>query len=208
MYIYIFGSICRGEIDKYSDVDLLAVVNEKDNINSNLDTNKFSVYQKQRLSELWKEGNPFAWHLHLESKLIYTNTNDNFIQKLGKPEPYKNLNNDLNKFYNLFLESLKSIKCTRNSEVFDLSMVFLGIRNFASCFSLGNLNEYNFSRDSALKLNEYSLKISQKNFEVLERARILSTRGYGIQITSDEVQNVLLETDKIQEWFEKILKKL
>jgi len=208
MYIYIFGSICRGEIDKYSDIDLLAILDDKEKKNNDLNTDKFSVYQDRRLIELWNEGNPFAWHLHLESKLIYTNQNDNLIEKWGKPKPYRNMENDLTKFYNLFLESVKSVKNSGNSEIFDLSMIFLAIRNFATCFSLGFLNEYNFSRFSALKVSSDNLEITQKNFEILERARILSTRGNGTQIKQEEIQNVLLEIDKIQDWFDKILKKV
>ncbi|QCX38657.1 nucleotidyltransferase domain-containing protein [Aureibaculum algae] len=203
MYIYVFGSICRGEIDKRSDIDLLAIV-EKDESRTIFDKNKFSIYTSKRLIDLWDEGNPFAWHLFLESKLIYSDNNCDLIQDLGKPKTYANLENDLNKFSNLFNDSIKSINESENSRIFDLSMIFLAIRNFATCYSLGSLNEYNFSRHSALRLTKNRLEISPKCYEVLERARILSTRGIGELITKKETQIVLSELDIIKKWFHQI----
>ena len=55
MYIYLFGSLCRGEIDEFSDVDLLAIIGANENINTQLDTQKFSIYKEKRMMELWKE---------------------------------------------------------------------------------------------------------------------------------------------------------
>lgn len=204
MYIYIFGSICRGEIDKQSDIDLLAVV-ENGEDKSNLDINKFSVYTVKRLKEMWQEGNPFAWHLFIESKLVFSNNHSDLFKTWGKPNLYSQLKRDLEKFSNLFNESIKSINESKSSIIFDLSMIFLAIRNFASCYSLGHLNDFNFSRYSALNLKSNKLKISGKSYEILERARILSTRGIGELITKKEAEMVLSELDIIKAWFLRIL---
>lgn len=204
MYIYIFGSICRGEIDKQSDVDLLAIVGNKEN-QVLFDTNKFSVYTEKRLRELWNEGNPFAWHLFLESKLVFSDNKIDIIKNWGKPSNYLNQKNDLLKFLNLFNDSLKSINQSRDSEIFDLSMIFLAIRNFASCYSLGYLNDYNFSRYSALNLKKNKLEVSNQSFKILERARILSTRGTGELITKKDTEIVLSELSIIKDWFQRIL---
>jgi len=204
MYIYIFGSICRGEIDKQSDVDLLAII-ENGEDNSNFDINKFSVYTVKRLKELWQEGNPFAWHLFIESKLVFSNNQSDLFKKWGRPNLYLHSKRDLEKFSNLFNDSMKSINESKSSEIFDLSMIFLAIRNFASCYSLGHLKDYNFSRYSALNLKSNKLEISSDSFEVLERARILSTRGIGELITKKETEMVLSELDIIKTWFQRIL---
>ena len=42
MYIYAFGSICRGEIDFYSDVDLIAISDDLVQLKK-FDPNKFSI---------------------------------------------------------------------------------------------------------------------------------------------------------------------
>lgn len=207
MYIYVFGSICRGEIDEFSDVDLLAIVGSNEKINFQLDTQKFSIYKEKRMKELWKEGNPFAWHLFQESKLIHSNNNEDILRNWGKPNPYNNMESDLKKFSSLFYDSLDSIKNSEYSNTFDLSMLFLSIRNFASCYSLGALNEFNFSRKSAINLKINKLNISNESFSILERARILSTRGSGKVITNLEKSIVLKETELISDWFQLILKK-
>ncbi|WP_417859242.1 nucleotidyltransferase domain-containing protein [Xanthomarina gelatinilytica] len=207
MYIYVFGSICRGEIDEFSDVDLLAIVGSNEKINFQLDTQKFSIYKEKRMKELWKEGNPFAWHLFQESKLIHSNNNEDILRNWGKPNPYNNMESDLKKFSSLFYDSLDSIKNSEYSNTFDLSMLFLSIRNFASCYSLGALNEFNFSRKSAINLKINKLNISNESFSILERARILSTRGSGKVITDLEKSIVLKETELISDWFQLILKK-
>ncbi|EAR12956.1 hypothetical protein PI23P_10020 [Polaribacter irgensii 23-P] len=208
MDIYLFGSLCRGEIDKYSDVDLLAIIGVNENSNTQFDTQKFSVYRKKRMFELWKEGNPFAWHLFEEAKLIYSDNNENILANFGKPNPYTNMKLDLEKFSNLFYNSIESLKDSKHSDIFDLSMLFLSIRNFASCYSLGYLNDFNFSRKSALNLKFDKLNISKNSFAILERARILSTRGSGKLITDLEKKEVLKETEIISDWFQLILRKI
>jgi len=91
MYIYIFGSICRGEIDMYSDTDLLLISN-----GLHLDfIDKYSIYSPKRIRELWEEGNPFAWHLHTESRLVFSPNGINFLENLGTPNKYSNVNLDL-----------------------------------------------------------------------------------------------------------------
>lgn len=207
MYIYLFGSLCRGEIDEFSDVDLLAITGSNEIYENQLDTQKFSIYKEKRLKELWTEGNPFAWHLFQESKLIYSDNKENIMESWGKPNPYINVESDLKKFSTLFYDSIKSLKDSEYSDIFDLSMLFLSIRNFASCYSLGALNEFNFSRKSALKLKPDKLKISDESFSILERARILSTRGSGKLITDLEKKIVTKEIDTISDWFQLILTK-
>ena len=58
---------------------------------------------------MYAEGNPFAWHLYYESKLVYTSDHD-FLLSLGKPSDYANCKSDLLKFKILFEDSKASIK--------------------------------------------------------------------------------------------------
>lgn len=206
MYLYIFGSFCRGEIDKYSDIDLLIIKDKSENIDS-FDLDKYSIYNRARIEDLWKEGNPFAWHLFLESKLIYSTDKSNLFMEMGAPDRYKNLFEDLNKFHKLFDDSCSSLINTDLSRDFDLSMIFLAIRNFASCYSLGYLSIPNFSRNSALTLPSHSLEISKECFSILENSRISSTRGIGNNITLDQYNIVLKELNKIQGWLELLIDK-
>jgi hypothetical protein len=83
---------------------------------------------------------------------------------------------------------------------FELSNVFLGIRNAATCFSLGILRKPIFSRTAALEIGEYSLRIPEKSFRVLEHARILCTRGKGLNLHPHEINSALGQLDIIEEW--------
>lgn len=204
MEIYAFGSVVRGEIDKYSDIDLL-ILKGKGEILPNIDREQFSIYTYERIFELWNEGNPFSWHLFTESTCIYTSNELSFLKSLGEPNKYGNIKTDLDKFYKLFITSRYSILNKRYSIDFDLSMIFLSIRNFASCFSLGFMEKFEFSRDSALKLQQYSIEINQNVYDRLKKSRLLATRGIGEIISENELKIIVNEFPEIENWFNKLL---
>ena len=197
MHIYAFGSICRGDVQAGSDVDLLAIV---DDFDSRFDQNTYSIYSYRRLDDLWQEGNPFAWHLSLESRLVFSSDKDDYLKSLGLPRPYCNCARDCHKFYSLFREAKESIAIGSSSRVFDLSTVFLSIRNFATCYSLEMTDQPDFSRNSALHLGQLSLAITNEAYDILLRSRILCTRGYGANISDRELQVAISQFERINEW--------
>jgi hypothetical protein len=197
MHIYAFGSICRGDVSLGSDIDLLAVVQGHD---PRFSPDDYSIYSYERIREIWEEGNPFAWHLATESKLLYSSDHSDFLKSLGSPKPYRNCLQDCQKFFSLFMEARLSFGAQADIKIFDLSIVFLSIRNFATCFSLGTLDKADFSRSSALRLGERSLSIPQSAYRILERARILCTRAVGDSITDHEAQMAADQFARIEEW--------
>lgn len=200
--IYIFGSIVRGEIDQYSDIDLLLISDES---TKNVDPNKYSIYSPERVKELYDEGNPFAWHLFYESRLVYSSENEDFLNKLGKPFKYSNCMSDLLKFKRLFDDSKVSIQENDFSIVFDLAMIFLAIRNFATCYTLGSYETPIFSRLTFEKLTDYPLILDDDIKDILMMSRLSSTRG--VDYTFDDKFLTLLELNlyRIENWFNKIL---
>lgn len=205
MHIYAFGSVCRGEIDLSSDIDLLAVV---EGIESRLDPNDYSIYSYSRIEELWKQGNPFAWHLALESKLIFSSDNIDFIYELGKPSDYVSGVDDCKKFQRVFLSACSSLEESELSVIFDFSSIFLGIRNFATCYSLAMIDTPSFSRNSAFKLGVNSLCIEKEAYSLLEKCRILCTRGKGELLTQKEILKVKGSLSKIDEWMTSLNEKI
>jgi hypothetical protein len=199
-HIYAFGSICRGEIDPASDIDLLACV---DTANKMFDPDKFSIYSYDKIRDLWYEGNPFAWHLYLESKLLFSADGSDFIVDLGCPSDYKKCFEDCNRFYMLFLESQYSLDSSNNSAIFHLSCMFLAARNFAACYSLGSGHPV-FSRSSPLII-ERKVPISMADFNLYERARLLSTRGYGEVLTDSQVERAKAVAPIFVEWMSELL---
>jgi hypothetical protein len=205
LHIYAFGSICRGDIDSNSDIDLLAIIKGSD---LRFDSNTFSIYSYSRITELWKEGNPFAWHLSSEAKFIYSVDGSDFIQGLGSPQEYNGCEEDCNKFHKLFINAFASIKAGSNSPIFELSSIFLAIRNFATCYLLGQENIKDFSRNSALHMRGKSLKISRSTYEILEKARMLSTRGVGGIVSQEALITTIEELSTINNWMEHLLNKV
>lgn len=204
MHIYAFGSLCRGEVDIGSDIDLLAISNDK---NKRFDPNLFSIYSYDRINQMWKEGNPFAWHLFYESKLVYADDNVDFIHQKGQPNNYTKVNSDCLKFHNLFKEAAKSLIQSTESEIFDLSVIFLSIRDIATCFSFSKMTKPIFSRNAALMLGNDSLKMRTEAYDILERARILCTRGIGKYIEQNEIQEIKSEIKIIDNWMKQLISK-
>lgn len=201
MHIYAFGSICRGEYFQNSDIDLLVCI-EKD-AKHEFSHKKFSIYDYSRLQELWQEGNPFAWHLFLESKLIYSSDGKNYLGNLGMPKKYGNFSFDFAKFENLFLLSVDGLNCN-NSEIFNLACIFLSLRNIATCYSL-YVGSPVFSRYSPY-LIDIPIELDESLFKILENARILSTRGVGNAITQYEIDKVRRNIHLIHDWIRKFEK--
>jgi hypothetical protein len=198
-HFYAFGSICRGETDFASDIDLLACVSTP---KPEIDPKKFSIYTYERIRQLWREGNPFAWHLHLESRLIFSSDGSDFLMKLGAPSRYTRISEDCVKFHKLFSESTNSLMQSNNSMVFHLSCMFLAMRNFATCYSFDTGRPI-FSRKSPLLINR-KLPISDETFNVFVRARILSTRGYGPSISEAEVGTAKISASMILDWMQSL----
>jgi Nucleotidyltransferase domain len=205
MHVYAFGSVCRGDIDLLSDIDLLAIIDGND---LRFNPSDYSIYSYSRIEELWGEGNPFAWHLSLESKMIFSSDTTDFIRELGEPSPYLNIINDCKKFQNIFISACESLKESTFSEIFDYSSVFLSIRNFATCFSLGMSDSPNFSRCSALGLGDDSLSIAIENHRLLEQCRVLCTRGKGDVPNIHEIFKLESVLQSIGEWMVILIKKV
>lgn len=203
-YIYAFGSICRGELDSSSDIDVLVIHSNEFN---KLKNRNYSYYKKETLKELWEEGNPFAWHLHKEARIIYSINNEDFIAKLKTPNTYRCLVKDLKYLNEIFREAFSSINANEDSIEFDLSTIFLVIRNVATCYELGVNQKFCFTRDSAIQVSDNKLRIDELAYNTLKKCRILSTRGFGENPTSHEIESVKNSLPLIQDWINQSITK-
>lgn len=201
MHIYAFGSICRGDISVDSDVDLLALVEGRD---SRFCPEKFSIYSYTRIKELWELGNAFAWHLSLESRLIYGADGIDFLESLGEPSEYTAGPEDCARFRDIFEESLQSVRSGTPSLVFELSTIFLALRNIATCYSLSKSEIPTFGRDAARRIGSRSLNISDEVYHLLMHARLLSTRGSGQGIRDVDLSVLMPELHKCRCWIDEI----
>ena len=187
LHIYAFGSICRGDVAPDSDIDLLAITSGGSN---ELSRSMFSIYSHSKIEKIWNEGNPFAWHLHQESKLLHSSNSSDFIFDLGGPASYSKAREDCERFLEIFRQALNSLRTDNSSVVFDLSAAFLGLRNFSTCFLLG-IGRYDFSRGVALNLMSSLSASDLTAYRIMERARLLCTRGYGDSLTALEEKRTI-----------------
>lgn len=195
LHIYAFGSICRGEVVPGSDVDLLAISSGGSN---ELSRSMFSIYSHSKIRTIWREGNPFAWHLHVESKLIHSSDSADFIAALGSPATYAKAREDCERFLGIYRQASDSLRYDHASAIFDLSAAFLGLRNFATCFLLGR-GHRDFSRGVALNLIADMPSGDLSAYRVLERARLLCTRGHGDMLSHTEIDDAIKALPKFEE---------
>lgn len=202
MHIYAFGSICRGDISPDSDVDILALSEGHD---TRLSSDRFSIYSYKRITELWQAGNAFAWHLSLESKLIYSEDGVDFIKDLGSPSAYTRAADDCARFSAILDDALACIKRGTPSLVFELSTVFLALRNIATCYSLATSSTPTFSRHSARRIGPRNAPVSNGIYDLLMRSRILSTRGIGEDVGDIDLESLIFELERCRDWAHGIL---
>ena len=200
-HIYAFGSICRGEVAPGSDIDLLAIVSGGTN---ELSRSMFSIYSHSRFGAYGKR----EIHLHgtcaLNSKLIHSSDEADFIAALGLPTAYTKARDDCERFLGIYRQASASLRNDRTSAIFDLSAAFLGLRNFSTCYLLGR-GHPDFSRGAALNLMADMPPIDVRAYRVLERARLLCTRGHGVALSNREMAQAIEALPKLEEWMVRLI---
>ena len=131
---------------------------------------------------------------------MFASDGGDFLQELGAPRAYSKADEDCAKFARLFDESVGSLRSASDSQVFHLSCVSLATRNFATCYSFTRGTPV-FSRLSPLRI-ETPVPVSTDVFNVLVRARVLSTRGVGEVLTPGEVSMAVQACPAIREWMQ------
>ena len=184
-------------------MDLLALVEGDD---PRLNPAVFSVYLPSQMTQLWERGNPFAWHLALESRLVFADDGVDFIRELGNPGRYRDWPADSEKFCDIYLVARNELATRRETTTFELSTVYLAIRNLAICFSLHVGSAPVFSRRSFEQLGRNSLHLDPKSCRILEDARILSTRGLGVRASEDDVEHVLSQLPEVDRWMSELIR--
>jgi hypothetical protein len=119
--------------------------------------------------------------------LLFAGDGADVLSALGRPSAYESCEADCSRFASLFAAANESLMQSTTTVVFDLSAVFLAVRNIATCFSLGRTSSPVFARDAALRIGPRSLILDRRAYDVLARARFLSTRGMGEPLTVEDV---------------------
>ncbi len=196
-HVYAFGSVCRSDFERRSDIDMLAIT---DTASERFDPLDFSVYPYEAIRKMWKQGSPFAWHLATESRLVYAGDQQCFLSSLGQPSAYLEAKKDCEAFRLIASDATSRLVSGSSSDAFELSLMYLSARNFATCYALGCLGKHFFGPSSAYKLGVKSLPLGVKYYETLRRCRLLSTRGIGSIVEGQELRDCIDRLQIITDW--------
>jgi hypothetical protein len=172
--IFIFGSAVRGEVSRTSDVDVL-VIPTSTPVPSAYPSN-WSVYQRETIASYFQEGRLFAWHLHLESRCVYSAGPLNWLQSLGRPSPYIRAREDLSHLSSLLSDSLTQLREGTDSQIYELGLCYTALRDIAMAASWRALGAPSFSRYAPYRLPT-QIPLDPEVYEHAMLARHFSTRG-------------------------------
>jgi len=186
--LYIYGSRARSDSVEHSDFDLLVVFDntniiDKENINIpedliaeniNLDISYYSV---DRLTEMYKSGHLFAWHLFLESK--YLGVGVDYLKDIGKPGKYMSFINDVQPLLELLESSKTELESSKVNVIYEAGLVYVCARNIAISVSYYSPAGLSFSTYAPFLLENKAnpFPISKDFYEKLRRSRLSGTRG-------------------------------
>ncbi|SEM37763.1 nucleotidyltransferase domain-containing protein [Halomonas caseinilytica] len=174
MWLYIFGSVVRGELDRQSDVDMLAVLEDKSAQGSL--PNTFLVYSKMELTECFERGDLFSHHLAAESRLVYSFDGSDVIRELGMPAPYQTSADDFECFCDILEEALRQLRSGSNCSVFEHGLLYMALRDVAMILSYRERERPIFSKYAPYRVDP-KLKLDLAKYESIKSCRAASTRG-------------------------------
>ena len=172
--IFIFGSVVRGEVSSTSDTDILVI--PVGPVGLKTYPPSWSVYQRETIKDYFREGRLFAWHLHLESRCVYSAGPMNWLQILGDPAPYGAAREDVLTLTELLDESLAELQHGTNSAIYELGICYTAVRDIAMAASWQKIGAPSFSRYAPYKLPT-PVPLDRESYERAMLARHFSTRG-------------------------------
>lgn len=193
--IYVFGSIIRGEIHPSSDVDVLVIENDSDRSRY---PKSWSVYSEDLIRHYHSTGRLFAWHLHLESRCIFSERDRPLLDTLGQPAPYVDARDDLESLAMALANSVQELSNGSPSCIFELGLVHTCMRDIAMSASWHLLPRPCFSRDAPYKIG-VPPPIDYDIYRGLTEMRHASTRGAVPTFDARSLIDAVLEAE-IERW--------
>lgn len=212
--IILYGSEARQESDKFSDKDILLIVDKFENrdsipkelkkLNYNFEEYEVTIHDEVQLRKMLKKGSLFLWHIKLEGKILYDKKNffNLKINQLYKFEDYKN---EFLYYKGIFNDLENSILELNFQANFDYALLFTLIRNSCMLISYKDGNP-KFGRESAFHYCRKEVKgfnFSKQIFKKLLAFKLKYERGSAITYPEIEMEKTILMTKKILEFGEK-----
>lgn len=188
--VYLFGSTARGDNDRFSDIDILIVIDDCDedafietkiNLSGALGmpADWLSLYRISSIKNMYEYGSYFLWHIKLEGIKLYSKSGI-FERLLLTLPTYKKAKEDLLEYLNICKDISDSIKIDDKTLSYELSVLASLTRN--TCIALSYINHnFEFGRTSVIiscqKIMGDKFPFALSEYEELYKYRICYTRS-------------------------------
>jgi hypothetical protein len=208
--VYLFGSAARGEVDERSDLDLLAVVADRAGkvVQSEVERHvpkilgslepSISWYGFNRLREMFRNGELFAWHLYRETTPLFEARA--VLASLGTPAPYLNAAEDVTSFEAILSGIPGQLAASPQNAVYEMGLIYVCLRNICMAASWSLCPNPDFSRYSPFSLRGVApVPISRLEYDLAMSCRLAGQRGMALpqQVSPSEVAHLY---DRLTPW--------
>lgn len=201
--IYIFGSIVTGKVDSGSDVDILVV---EDNPSIEQYPSSWSVYSVARIREIFEQGTLFSWHLYLDALPLNLKTDVGILQELGPPKIYGRIQavNEIDELIVISRGALRELNNGTPSDIYELGLVGLAIRDIAMAASKFMTGEFCFSKYSPFENECINSPILLEEYKYLIDCRRSTTRGASTVLSESIRLSIIDKSKGILDWCQNI----
>ncbi len=203
--IYVFGSVCRGEPDPGSDLDVLVIAGK---LKKAAYPSSWSVYSPSRLRTLFERGTLFAWHLHEEVVPVWPRTGRHFLAKIGPPAPYVGAPAEVAQLREILLSSVDELIRGTTSTVYELGLISLACRDIAMAAAPILTGSFDFSRHAPFHLPGFQFPLGRKEYDYTLNCRRATTRGRRFAGDRRIERRIQLKLDRLATWSADVLKNL
>lgn len=199
--VYLFGSSARGDADAASDIDVLIIyeadvsesvrAHAKACVTATLSVQcTFAEYSRERLTEMFRGGHLFAWHLFQEAKLLEViglPIINPFV--FERPQRYMGALCDAANFSHLLRSSVQHLEGGAVSPVYEAGLAYVALRNIGMSLSAALLPQPVFSRWAPFNVAREIRTpppCSSDVYELLVAARHASQRGFDVPVFDNE----------------------
>lgn len=212
--ICLFGSVARGEADRFSDLDIFILINdcsEEEFIKKKVDyaaqlelpVSWISLYQVSSAISMYEYGSYFLWHLKQEGKILFSRTGK--LEQIFNDLPdYSRAKEDLLEYHTICKDICHSISLDDKTLLYELYILASLIRN--TCITISYQHKkIVFGRISPVQYcleilgNEFPFTL--KEYEQIYMFRIAYSRPKDIiqlpKIGREEVLNWVKKVEKL-----------
>jgi hypothetical protein len=185
-------------VDRYSDADILAIVDNADS--KGMLPSDWSTYTRSQIENLFQRGTLFAWHLYLESKLVFPPDKKGTIDTIGPPSTYNCALEEIRELTAVATDAVREIRNGTNSPVYEHGLLFVTARDIAMAASKKIMGRFDFSRYAPLHLKKAVVPFSRKEYEFIMACRRATNRGTHVSLDPSMQLQLRDKLDPFLEW--------